>query len=169
MHPSMRTPGSHQPRFETVCTLLLAAALGLAAWHSLAAWTPWYTVQRAAAHRQRLADLDAMRQALAAYKADNSRYPANAAFTSAVAATGKPDPDWIPGLAPRYLPALPRDPARSDDPTIQYLYHSDGQDYKLLAHGGGDCALARKTDQALVDPARDCWAYGYWTPGAANW
>lgn len=169
MEQTAASPRQRPRRFETVCGLVLAAALGLAAWHALGVWTPWYTVKRAALQRQRLADLDALRRALEACKAATGRYPANAAFAGFLAGPGKSDPDWIPGLAPRYAPTLPRDPARSDDPAVQYLYHSDGQDFKLLAHGGGDCALARKTDPALVDPARNCWAWGYWTPGAANW
>ena len=164
-----KSPGKFPFRFETLCAVLLAGLLAVAVWHYVAVFTPWRTTQRSAEYSQRLRDLDAMRQALDAYHAAHGSYPANAAFAGLVTAGGGTDPGWLPGLVPDYLPALPRDPARSNDANTQYLYRSDGRDYKLLAHGGGDCDMARKNNPGLVDPARDCWAYGYWTPGAAAW
>lgn len=146
-------------------TLLVA----LAAWHFTAHFLPWYTGQRTAQFSRRLDDLASLRDALAAFHAKYGRYPANAGFAGAVGAKGEAASDWLPGLAGEFLPALPRDPAGTSDPDKQYLYHGDGTDYKIIVHGSGDCALARKAHPDMVDPARDCWAYGFWTPGAANW
>jgi hypothetical protein len=52
-----------------------------------------------------------------------------------------------------------------------YLYWSEtGRDYKLIAIGTGDCAIARELRPEMADPTRswgpfDCNAYGYWTAG----
>ena len=40
---------------------------------------------------------------------------------------------------------------------------------KLISHGPEDCATVKSKYPSLIDPARDCWAFGYWTPGAVNW
>lgn len=155
--------------FTRLAAGVLLALAGLALWHYLTAFVPWHTTQRTGLYQQRQNDLEAMRQALAAYHATFGRYPATPGFAGAVDAAGAPVPDWLPGLAGTFVAELPRDPARSHDPNKQYLYHSDGTDYKLIAHGSGDCAMARKAHPEMVDPARNCWAYGYWTPAARTW
>ena len=168
----MATPQQHTfpgKGFTRLAAAALVALSALAVWHYLAVFSPWYGAARTNLHQQRLSDLDAMRQALAAYHAKFGRYPATSGFAGAVTAAAAPTNDWLPGLAGEFMPELPRDPARSTDPNKQYLYHSDGTDYKLLAHGNGDCAMARKDHPEMVDPARNCWAYGYWTPAAASW
>ena len=84
-------------------------------------------------------------------------------------AWGKSGKDWIKGLVPNYLESLPRDPRKNDNPKEQYLYRSNGKDYKLIAHSPGDCRVVKKTHPERVDPKRNCWAYGYWTEGAKDW
>ena len=155
--------------FTRLTGAMLIVLATLAVWHYLAAFRPWYTTQRTSLYQQRQNDLGIMHEALAAYHAKFGRYPAPPGFAGAVTAAGVQTNDWLPGLTGEFLPQLPRDPARSNDPNKQYLYYSDGTDYKLLAHGSGDCALARKDHPEMVDPARNCWAYGYWTPAAAAW
>jgi hypothetical protein len=70
---------------------------------------------------------------------------------------------------PAYLAELPRDPRYSDRPDQQYLYMSNGRDYKLISHQPDDVAAVRQIHPELTDPVRDGWAYGYWTDGAAGW
>ena len=164
--PNLTFPGKGFTRLAGAALFVLIA---LAVWHYLAVFTPWYGALRTSQHQQRISDLDTLRQALAAYHAKFGRYPATPGFAGTITAAGVPTNDWLPGLAGEFLPELPRDPARSNDPNKQYFYHSDGTDYKLVAHGSGDCAMARKNQPAMVDPARNCWAYGYWTPAAASW
>ncbi len=86
--------------------------------------------------------------------------------------------DWVPGLAPKYIPVLPLDPM----PTLcgsVYFYASDGANYKVIAHHPEDCENAKT--KGIIDPARDggpnpaivdgnaCWAWSVYTRGAATW
>jgi hypothetical protein len=115
----------------------------------------------------RLHDLAQIREALDAYHRDHQGYPV-ASFVSAWT-DGKHNPVWIPGLVPRYLPRLPEDPRGTRESAQQYLYTSDGRDYKIIAHGPEDCSLVVARSPSLADPRRATWAYGYWTEGAAAW
>ncbi len=73
--------------------------------------------------------------------------------------------NWIPGLAPTYIPVLPRDPTGGPgvpDSCIAspwnaaYLYRSDGQHFTLLAH----CSVENpwSSRSGLYDPIRPTWA-----------
>jgi hypothetical protein len=117
--------------------------------------------------QQRIQDLTAINASLAAYHQANGAYPVSSGFQGYASNWGAGlGADWIPGLQ---TTALPRDPSMSDTPESQYLYFSDGVDYKLIAHLTGDCSAEIETNGVRIDPARrdatQCWAYGYWTPG----
>jgi hypothetical protein len=114
-------------------------------------------------------DLNRIRKALAEYYRDNKRYPTSSGLDGLYTNYGRSGEDWIQGLAPGYIEALPRDPRYTSDGDKQYFYISNGADYKLISHLAEDCEIAAKLDPELVDPVRNCWAYGYWTEGAANW
>jgi len=114
-----------------------------------------------------LEDLQALHAALEAYRRDHGAYPRSVGFDGLHTGWGRSSPDWIAGLAPRYLPRLPRDPRFSSDPTFQYLYRSDGKDYKLIAHG--NCEPFNVTHPQMIDPKRNCFAVGFWTAGAQAW
>lgn len=115
----------------------------------------------------RCADLLILKQALSHYYADHQSYPISVGFDGLYTNWGESKQDWISGLVPNYLYTLPRDP--SNTPDKQYLYRSNGQDYKLLCHGAEDCVHIAKTTPELIDPARKSLAYGYWTEGAIDW
>jgi hypothetical protein len=72
-------------------------------------------------------------------------------------------------LVPEYLEQLPRDPRGNDVPDQQYLYRSDGKDYKLISHSPEDYTFVRASRPELIDPVREGWAYGFWTEGAVGW
>ncbi|MEZ6029999.1 MAG: type II secretion system protein GspG [Hyphomonadaceae bacterium] len=122
----------------------------------------------AKATERRISDLLALKAAIDAYHAENGSYPPAYNGLKGVIDRGA---DWIPGLAPKYIAALPRDPALSDSKDgPQYLYISDTKDFKLIAHGVGDtCGPQVERDGIQVDPERKkddgskCWAYGFWT------
>jgi SAM-dependent methyltransferase len=119
---------------------------------------------------KRLVDLGAIRKALAAYHQAHGTYPkSSGGWDGLYTNWGVSTSEWIPGLVPEYLAELPRDPRNSDRPEQQYLYISDGQDYKLISHLPEDIAAVRQTHPELTDPVRDGWAYGFWTDGAAGW
>jgi hypothetical protein len=111
-------------------------------------------------------DLRAIRNALTAYHADHGSYPVAAV---SVGDASHPDPDrWIPGLSPHYLSQVPRDPRRLSASNRQYLYMSNGRDYKIITHGAEEAEYGRKARPELVDPRRPEYAFGFWSPGFAN-
>jgi prepilin-type N-terminal cleavage/methylation domain-containing protein len=79
---------------------------------------------------------------------------------------------WIPGLAPTYISALPRDPDSSKvgpgvctsltNPKASYLYTSDGRHYSVGSICSGETGF-RITDQFAIDtPTIHRWQY-MWT------
>ncbi|MEJ7931796.1 hypothetical protein WG922_17635 [Ramlibacter sp. AN1015] len=118
----------------------------------------------------RLADLAKLKAALTDYFNEHGNYPASEKWDGLYSPWGRSSDDWITGLAPKHIPALPRDPRRNRDGQEQYLYRSNGTDYKLIAHGNAsDCSQLRRQAASLLDPVRGCSAYGYWSPGAESW
>jgi hypothetical protein len=97
----------------------------------------------------RCADLIILKQALSHYYADHQAYPISFGFDGLYTNWGEAKPDWISGLTPNYLYTLPREPSNTDQPDKQYLYRSNGQDYKLLCHGTEDCAHIAETTPEL--------------------
>lgn len=120
--------------------------------------------------QQIITDIVALETALEKYFASHKEYPkSSGGFDAISAAFGESKEDWIPGLAPSYIKALPRDPRHSKNPREQYMYKSNGYDYKLIAHNPLGMDEAAKAHPELVDPARPSWAIGAWSEGAKNW
>lgn len=86
--------------------------------------------------------------------------------------------NYISGLAPTYIPVLPRDPLY-DDTTRCYLYRSEsgGQNYMIMTHDimeticGGDPSNSCNPSyiQALDRPSSIQASIAVYTPGARNW
>jgi hypothetical protein len=142
------------------------ATTGAAGWNLLDFNPETVNAEHTAA---RLRDLDAIKNALERYKSDHRAYPKSEGFDGFRTSHGRSGEFWIEGLVPDYLSGLPRDPRQSDDPNNQYYYKSDGTDYKLIDHNAEDCLIVRRARPELIDPARICFAYGYWTGAARNW
>ena len=121
----------------------------------------------------RVSDLGRIVYALEKYKIKYKQYPISSnhgrGLDGLFSDYGLSKEDWIDGLAPEFIPSLPRDPRMLADGKTQYLYISNGAHYKLIAHLPDDCESIYKIYPKLVDPKRQCWAYGYWTPKAASW
>lgn len=121
---------------------------------------------------QRIDALVSIARAIEAFKADNGSYPNSGGGWAAYKMSwgSSKGENWIPELVPNYMPAVPREPMKSEDPDgPQFLYASDGQYYKLIAHYTGDCEQAIKSRRVKRDPVRidkngQCWAYGIWSP-----
>lgn len=116
-------------------------------------------------NRKRVSDLVSINDALKAYHAKHGKYP------KADGLKGFPDRGkaWIPGLSPEFIADLPRDPALSSDRNgPQYVYTSNGSDYKLLALG---VSLVGGTNVEVlgvrIDPSKQNTAenacFGFWT------
>ncbi|HEY7799556.1 MAG TPA: hypothetical protein VIA80_12370 [Hyphomonadaceae bacterium] len=131
---------------------------------------PTWTQDPRLLNRKRVSDIVSLNDAIKAYHKKHGAYP-KADGLKGYLERGK---SWIPGLAPEFIAELPRDPARSDDAAgPQYVYSSNGADYKLLAHG---VALAGGTNVEVlgvrIDASRNpTWekaSFGFWTEGYAS-
>jgi hypothetical protein len=118
-------------------------------------------------NRKRVSDLVAINDAIKAYYSKHGRYPM-AKGQEGFLERGK---GWIPGLAPEFIQDLPRDPAQSNDRNgPQYVYSSNGTDYKIIAKGvslvGGTNVevLGVRFDPARQNTAENA-AFGFWTQG----
>ncbi|HEY0980445.1 MAG TPA: type II secretion system protein [Candidatus Paceibacterota bacterium] len=119
---------------------------------------------------QSLNDLAQINLALQGYQSEHGRYPSSGGNWDGLYSNyGESSTNWIAGLTPLYLITLPRSPNNSTDGTNNYIYNSDGRNYKLIWHYAEDCPSVKAKHPNLIDPARDCYAYGYWSPGAASW
>lgn len=111
--------------------------------------------------------------ALNRYKIDHSSYPPSSngirAWDGFKSDFGESRIDWIRELAPTYINALPRDPRMLDNGKQQYLYMSNGANYKLIAYHPSNCEQVRKLYPSMIDPKRGCQAFGFWTDRAIDW
>lgn len=118
---------------------------------------------------RRKADLNQLRTALAFYYDSNNAYPATGSvwFSSEPQCCGVSNNggNWIPGLTPTYMSALPRDPRGGPgvpQPTCgpwisAYLYLSDTVNYTLLSHCAPEGAWT--SSDGFYDPTRPTWAW----------
>lgn len=115
-------------------------------------------------------DLVRITEALFEYKADRGAFPKSDNWDGYVSDWGRSGGElWIDGLATDYIKALPRDRRQVLAPAQQYLYKSDGKDFKLISHDPVDCNMLSKIEPSLIDPKRSCNAVGFWTQGAESW
>lgn len=131
---------------------------------------PAWTQDPRLTNRKRVSDLVTINDALKAYHAKNGKYPV-AEKLGGFLERGK---NWIPGLSPEFVAELPRDPAMSGDKAgPQYLYASNGADYKLVAQG---VSLVGGTNVEVLgvkfDPSKENTmekaAFGFWTEAFAQ-
>ncbi len=121
-------------------------------------------------NRKRVSDLVSINDALKAYYAKNGAYP-KATGLSGFRERGAA---WIPGLSPDFVAELPRDPALSGDMAgPQYVYVSDGTDYKLLAQsvslvGGTHVEVLGVRIDPTRQPTAENASFGFWSPGFAE-
>lgn len=125
----------------------------------------------------RMSDFTRLKEALERYKIDHGSYPVsrNAGGGNdwtGIGWNGMGD-NWLPELVPDYLDKLPRDPRNSNIQHAQYIYFSNGTDYKLLSMNAEECRLMVHFRPWLNDKVRNqggtCTAYGFQTSGAKQW
>ena len=118
----------------------------------------------------RIAHLEMLRDALERYKLKYGQYPKSHLWDGLYTKWGRSKIDWIAGLVPDFIDTLPRDPRNNTEGGQQYIYRSDGVDFKILAHGvHDDCVFVKEKYRELIDPVRNCNAYGFWSNGAEKW
>ena len=75
---------------------------------------------------------------------------------------------YIPGLVPEYIKDLPIAPNKDG----QFVYNSDGKDYKIIRYSGEGFSDAEWAQ--VPESMKDSWGaankdrYGYWSPGFAG-
>lgn len=118
---------------------------------------------------QRLVDLKALSIALEDYFQDHGAYPVSSRWSGVTSNFGPSGPDWIPGLAPDYIVALPRDPAHAERDNGDYLYRSNGADYKLISISRDDIDEISQMASDRIDPRRADSSFGFWSAGSQEW
>lgn len=118
-------------------------------------------------NRKRVQDLVTINDALKVYHAKNGQFPKAAELAGA----NERGADWIPGLSPAFVSEIPFDPMHG--PGTQYVYVSDGANYKLLASGVSLVGSPNVEVLGIkIDPTRNPTAqnasFGFWTPGFAG-
>lgn len=129
-------------------------------------------------------DFFSIKNALDHYYSENGYYPASSKKGSATQARtgwdglysnlGESKSQWIQGLTPSYISELPRDQRDSVDGSTNYIYKSNGQDYKLLAQNPFplSCQIAATDYPMLMDPKRsgsNCTGIAIYSKGAERW
>lgn len=131
---------------------------------------------------QRVANLRSIQTALELYATDhNGQYPPSGSaggcwspsWDGQVACGGSMAPNAvIPGLVPTYLPSFPTDPEiNKSGNTCDYLYNSNGTDYKLLFHAcptSNVCYGSGEATGGFYDPTRPTWACAVWSSSASQ-
>lgn len=155
--------------FTLIELLVVIAIIGILSGVVLASLS---TARAKARDANRISDLLQLETALEMYYNDFGQYPISAlnGFSSEPGDGNSNNAgNWIPGLAPTYIPTLPRDPrggtGHPNPPCISgtwkesYIYISrDGNSYKLLAH----CSPERSSWSSsfrFYDQIRPTWAW----------
>ena len=165
----LRTPltGSPGPGFSLVeWVIVLLILLTIAG----VALPRFGQVTERANDMRRIADLEAVEEALEMYKADHGTYPKVSGWSGDAPRYGGHGygvDGYIPGLVPDYIQMLPRDPDKQH-PTggKGYLYKSDGTDYKFIAN---KTPGSFPSSHRFFDPKRADWAYQVSSEGGAGW
>ncbi len=162
--------GKHAPGFTLIELLVVIAIIGLLASFAMVALNNARLKARTA---KRIADLTQLRKALELYYNTNNGYPispcdSEGCWAGVYSCWGPDTTSYIPGLS-AYVSQMPRDPRNHNNCGEQYIYYSDGVNFKLISHVPEDCTEVKSRYPNLIDPLRDCWAYGYWSPGAVGW
>lgn len=104
-----------------------------------------------------LAQFDSVRKALALYKNKYGSYPKvhpDGACIGRNEWKGESRLDWIPGLAPEFLPQLPKEPRGNLMETgAQYYYISDGSSYKFFTMNPAGYYYFKKMHPEMVREA----------------
>jgi prepilin-type N-terminal cleavage/methylation domain-containing protein len=140
----------------------------------------------------RKSDLKALQLALETYKAQNGAYPpqlsGNCTVTDGTTWTGPgPQPNWgtncadyIGGLVPDYIGALPTDPNQEGDVGKGYIYktNADHSAYKVIVHESVETQLIAAQSDEFSRMPEMCGIssgnllpkqYAIYSPGAECW
>ncbi len=172
-HKQMWAKYKQQPGFTIVELLIVVVVIAILAAVTIVSYNG---IQARAKVSASISELKSIHSAIQLYHAENGAYPSTSGSWRGL----NQEADYIPFVVPKYISNLPQltgpVPAVGAPYTSTgyyppaYAYRSNGTDYKLMAHNNGLCGEVKAVQPSLVNAAsRDCWAYGYWTPGASTW
>jgi len=162
--------------FTLIELLVVIAIIGLLSSVVLASLN---SARKKSRDARRISDLKQIQTALEFYYDTNGSYPQPSqgwdTWSGHCPSYGDND-NYISGLAPTYIPVLPRDPT-FDTGNQCYLYRSSGQDYIVITHltmetivGGDPSATGNPPHIQAID--RVCCTQptiAVYTPGARSW
>lgn len=128
--------------------------------------------RKAARDDVRKTSLKELQLAIEFYKAQNDRYPA--AGCSVVAGTyaeaSVSCTNYISGLIPDFMPALPRDPMSENVNGRGFMYRTDfaGADYKLMVKDSVEVKMTIAGDE-FANGASDSNTYAVYSAGGVAW
>lgn len=162
--------------FTLIEILVVATIIGLLTATAAVTYTAFLKQSRDA---KRKADLSQLSAALEMYRSNNDVYPTTGGAWQGFCGTYGPHDDtgadgYIPGLAPAYIIKLPHDPREcqsfppcNNSSTANYLYKSNGTDYKILAW----CSLESTVPDTdpFYDPVRSTSLQVSSSSNSLNW
>ncbi len=158
----MKTANKHQIGFTLIELLVVIAIIGIITAVVAVALT---TARSKGRDARRKTDLAQLQKALELYESDDhpTNYPSTSGVWWGVSANGGGKSTtganaYIPELVPAYISYLPTDPKTNTTGWSGYLYRSDGNSYKLLAHDIGPESFPASTEP-FYDPVRPTWAW----------
>lgn len=132
----------------------------------------------------RKTDLKNMELAVKLYKAQTGHYPigckGSGAWSGALSGSYSCGANYIVGLTPDFISVLPSDAHYPSTANVGYIYRSDGNDYKIMAHQSVESAKIKSfSDEfarcpsvggscASLTPAIAS-TYAVYSGGAAGW
>ena len=155
----------HKRRGFTLLELLVVIAIiGILATVGLVTYG---TAQKSARDVSRKQNLHAIQLALEQYYAANGSYPlSGGTWRGEPSAYGGYKTDYIPGLVPTYMRALPNDPRSgqsyppcNNGSITGYLYYSDGVNYKVMAYCTPEGAMGTVSNNPYLDPVRPTYSW----------
>ena len=108
---------------------------------------------------QRKTDLKQLQLAIELYKSQNGQYPEQGCVNSGWSGRGphsdsqmNPCDEWIVGLVPEYVDALPEDPSVEDQDNTGYVYQTNAERtaYKVLAHESVELNIVQDYDDRFA-------------------
>ena len=128
--------------------------------------------RKAARDDIRKTSLKELQLAIEFYKAQNDRYPAAGCGISAgsYAEASASCTDYISGLIPDYIPALPRDPNNENTTGLGFMYRTDagGTNYKLMIKDSVEVKFTTAGDE-YANGATDSNTYAVFSAGGILW
>ncbi|MES2749719.1 MAG: prepilin-type N-terminal cleavage/methylation domain-containing protein [Patescibacteria group bacterium] len=120
----------------------------------------------------RKTSLKELQLAIEFYKAQNDRYPAAGCSVAAgsYAEASASCTDYITGLVPDYIPALPRDPSSENTAGQGFMYRTDasGDDYKLMVKDSVEVKFTTTGDE-YANGTTDSNTYAVYSAGGVSW